>query len=315
MPIESVMPSNQLILCHPLLLLPSISPSIRNFSKKSTLHIRWCLTQNFDCWRISLTFSYWTRRPGFDPWISKISWNKKGQPIPTFLPGESHGQRSLSGSSHEAAESNMTEWLTLIHWISRREIRRCLLLGRKAMSNLDSILKRRDITLPTKIGIVKAVVSPVVMYGCESWTMKKAEHRRTDAFILWCWRTLFRVPWTARRSNQSILKEISPEYSLEGLMLKQLQSFGHLMWRTGWLEKTLMLGKIEGRRRSKWQRMRWLDGITDSRHTNLSKLQEALKDRGAWRAIVLGVAKSWHDLATEQQQQRLNQCEFVFAYL
>ena len=146
------------------------------------------------------------------------------------------------------------------------EIKRRLLLGRKVMSNLDSIFKSRDITLPTKVHLVKAMVFPVVMYGCESWTVKKAERRRIDAFELWCWRRLLRVPWTARRSNQSILKEVSPEYSLEGLMLKlKLQYFGHLMWRADSFEKTLMLGQIEGGRRRGWQRMRWLDGITNSR--------------------------------------------------
>ena len=144
------------------------------------------------------------------------------------------------------------------------EIKRCLFLGRKAMTNLDSVLKSRDITWPTKVRLVKAMVFPVVMYGCESWTIKKAEHRRTDAFELWYWIRLLIVPWTARRSNQSILKEISPKYSLEELMLKlEFQYFGHLMWRTDSLEKTLMLGKIEGRRRRGQQRMRWLDGITD----------------------------------------------------
>ena len=145
------------------------------------------------------------------------------------------------------------------------EIKRCLLLGRKTMTNLDSMLKSRDITLPATFHLVKAMVFPVVMYGYESWTIKKAEHRRIDAFELWCWRRFLRVPWTARRSNQSIFKEISPEYSLEGLRLKlKLQYFGHLMQRTDSLEKTLMLGKIEGRRRRGWQRMRWLDGITNS---------------------------------------------------
>ena len=144
--------------------------------------------------------------------------------------------------------------------------KRCLLLGRKVMTNLDSIFKSRDITLPTKALLVKAMVFPVVVYGCESWTVKKAEHRRIDAFELWCWRRLLRVPWTARRSNQSILKEISPEYSLERLMLKlKLQYFCHLMWRTDSFEKTLMLAKIEGGKKRQWQRMRWLDGIMDLR--------------------------------------------------